>query len=514
MKMSDEADANTSTAPAASSARARAEARRRRILEKSKDRMSVVSGATIPTNDANIYESTNENNESETSLLSSNEKGKGDTENLVTNGANITANATATTTAGSPASKGSARLAQMRRRRYKKTAAKGSDTNDTDKPSTQNVTDNERSEDIDKKRADTETYTSEVATAKDEENISPIEKKKYLGVVKMRRKMLAEKKASEAQAENTTGAAATAKNVSSKKLKLSRKEKNTISLGPIFVQFMTVILLFLAGFDVGVQNHVVVKQDVPTIHTNFAISDHGIGAMKLVGISTSSSQNQINNDAIIDQDLYQLNDGEEEEFIDNEEEFSEAKPKGVSTSSNKEPNIDPVFGIDFDEITAGDGTFLALVRMAVSFHRMLTHFFFTMPLAVFSGLFVLPKRILANPPILFLCAVSIRFVGKHVLGGSLPDLDKMLEAEINESDAMKGKEGVAETIANTDLVSMGTNFVKNFFKTNFPKLVLFWTIFNDARSDMFVVFCGFFLGLIVPSNLLEHEASYLVSEEL
>ena len=43
---------------------------------------------------------------------------------------------------------------------------------------------------------------------------------------------------------------------------------------------MTVMLLFLAGLNVGVQNNVVVKQDVPTIHTNFTISNHEIGAMK------------------------------------------------------------------------------------------------------------------------------------------------------------------------------------------------------------------------------------------
>ena len=57
----------------------------------------------------------------------------------------------------------------------------------------------------------TEIYTSEAATAKEKENTSPIKKKEYLGVIRMRRKLLAEKKTSEAQAENTTGTVATTK---------------------------------------------------------------------------------------------------------------------------------------------------------------------------------------------------------------------------------------------------------------------------------------------------------------
>ena len=161
--------------------------------------------------------------------------------------------------------------------------------------------------------------------------------------------------------------------------------------------------------------------------------------------------------------------------------------------STKEPNIDPVFKVDLDDLTAGDGFLMAAARMAVAGHRMLTYLFFTLPLSFLTGLFALPRRIFVNPPILFLCAVLIRYIGKHVLGGSSPDLDQLLEAEMNESDAMKSKEGVVEGIANTDFVSMGTNFVKNFIKSNFPMVVLVYTIFQDARLDMFVIFCGFFL---------------------
>merc|ERR1711915_575996 len=96
--------------------------------------------------------------------------------------------------------------------------------------------------------------------------------------------MLAEKKASEAQA---IGASSTNSSATPKTVKLPKKEKKTVSLRPIIIQFLTVILLFLAGFDVGLQNHVVVKQETPSIHSNFALSDHGIGALKLVGANKS-----------------------------------------------------------------------------------------------------------------------------------------------------------------------------------------------------------------------------------
>eukprot|EP00551_Chaetoceros_affinis_P004231 CAMPEP_0203663260 /NCGR_PEP_ID=MMETSP0090-20130426/911_1 /ASSEMBLY_ACC=CAM_ASM_001088 /TAXON_ID=426623 /ORGANISM="Chaetoceros affinis, Strain CCMP159" /LENGTH=547 /DNA_ID=CAMNT_0050526145 /DNA_START=16 /DNA_END=1659 /DNA_ORIENTATION=- len=519
---------------AQSSSRARAEARRRRILEKSKDRLSTVSGDTKNTNTKNAEEvsiSTNTGTgmspsppdpEIVTLTEGSNENEGPEAQDAVTPTAT-----TATTTAtekNENTSKGSARLAQMRRRRYKKSAgaasatATATSTVKTSAPSTTqggsigNVDGAGDAEKTQTNKEDSSNNNAEKPSASTSTaDETPVEKKKYLGVVKMRRKMLAEKKASEAQGIGTSS-----KNASPTTVKVMKKEKNTVSLRPIITQFLTIVLLFLAGFDVGLQNHVVVKQETPSIHSNFALSDHGIGALKLIGANTPS---QRPNEIII-QDPLELNDdieGEGEEFVnvDNEEEeFSEVKPAGVSASSTKEPNIDPLFGVDLDELTAGDGFLMAAARMAVSGHRMLTYLFFTLPLSFVAGLFSLPKRIFVNPPILFLCAVIIRYLGKHVFGGSIPDFDKMLEAEISESDAMKSKEGVAEGIANTDFVSMGLNFVKNFIKSNFPRAVLVYTIFQDARSDMFVVFCGFFLGLVIPVHLIGHEITSSVSEEL
>ena len=516
-------DESTTASSTKSSARERAEARRRRILEKSKDRLSVVSGTeklkatTEPEASAkdtvdNIVAATADaadanNVKAETPVEgSSNDEVAAKKDNV----SNVSES--------KEVSKGSSRLAQMRRRRYKKntTPAAAPATTETTADSTTTATAAGASNEspvanvVNEEKAKEEPSNKAKNDDKPASSTTDNEDRKYLGVVKMRRKMLAEKKASEeaAQAAKSVSKKSTSSVTASK---LKKDKKAVISLRPILVEFVTIIFLFLAGFDVGVQNHVVVNQEVPTIHDTFSINDSGIGAMKLVGGGKDGALSK-SPDAIMSQDPFDLLDIEEEhgEFEDS------SKPMGASsTSSTKEPNIDPVFGVDFDELTQGGGIFMSLVRAAVSIHRMLTYFFFLLPMSFITSLLALPKRIMVNPPILFLCSITIRYLGKHVLGGSIPDLDKMLEAEISDNDGMKPKESVAEGIAKTDFASMGTNFVKNFFKTNFPKLVLVYTIFTDARSDMFVVFCGFFLGLVLPSDLLGWSGTVTsVSEEL
>ncbi len=509
-------DSSTKSSSASSSARARAEARRRRILQKSKDRMSVVSGEV---NVDQVDLTTADTNNTDTKQNEEKVDEEGTKNDNVESSTTTTAATEATVSGGgddadevvsdlSPR-KGSSRLAQMRQRRYKKAAAAAAVTDNADEKEQESNADN--TEETTKTTMPTtvpDATTTTTATGGDDDESS--EKKKYLGVVKMRRKMLAEKKASEAQTE-AENYKEVKKILSSKKIK---KDKKVIPLGPIVVQFLTVVLMFLVGFDIGVQNHVVMKQTVPNVHHNYAAVDHGIGALKFVGVKNTKLPSQLNTNIV--QNNMDLDEVEKEEEFANiqEEDITEVKPAGASASSKKEPNIDPIFGVDFDEMTAGDGLFLSAVRLAVSVHRMLTYLFFTTPLAFISGLFALPKRIMVNPPIMFLCAIVIRYVGKHVLGGAIPDLDKMLEDEINDSDVMKGKENVVDGIAKTDFVSMGKNFVTNFLKTNFPKASLVYTMFTDARSDMFVVFCGFFLGLVLPSNFLGHEGPFSVSEEL
>jgi len=541
-----DSEPTTSPAPTAastpkSSSRAKAEARRKRILGKSKDRLSVVLGevvtskdssskATTFTNDATEETPPKDSSESSDtttvndSKVEETAKSEGNDNVVVTDGTSADSNAVSTEemkNETTPAtSRGSARLAHMRRRRFKK-ASVGTETSSAKAETTEARDDN--AESTSKDEAKTDGSKSEAGTDVSNEKSTPTvedvsnkntEKKKYVGVARMRRKLNAEKNAAAKAKDSGINASSKLKN-SAPKIK---KEKNAvISLAPIIIQLLTVAMLFFAGFDVGLQNHIVINQDVPNIQENFAFLDHGFGALKIVGMASApaSTPSQRPNDVIVQDTLFGFDDNElqdEEEF--DKDEFAETKPMGAS-SSTKEPNIDPIFNVDFDVLLAGDGILMFVVRKAVSFHRMLTYLFMTLPLALFYGLLSLPQRMFVNPPILFLCAIIIRFVGKHLLGGSIPDVDKLLQAELKSENegGMKKESNIAENIANADFLSMGTNFVKNFIKSNFPKVVLAYTIFTDARSDMFVIFCGFFFGLVAPVNLLGYAGSS-VSDEL
>jgi hypothetical protein len=115
-------------------------------------------------------------------------------------------------------------------------------------------------------------------------------------------------------------------------------------------------------------------------------------------------------------------------------------------------------------------------------------------------------------------------VGKHVLAGGVEimSLDECLDLEAKMEDQLSGASGgmgenkkpdLASSIADTNFVSMGTNFVKNYIKTNFPKMALLVTVLKDAKNDMFVVLGGFFVGLVVPSGWVA-ASSMIASDEL
>lgn len=552
------------TAPKVSSARAKAEARRRRILEKSKDRMSVVSGEQVkvvkpgpvvvespeaPAEDgADVDANANDNNNN-SSTAETEEVGKSEEATAAA------AEPAAAAPAPEPVKMSSAaRLAHMRRRRKKAAAATtaattvdaaveatASATSATATTETVKVDKDETMEEKPKEEQTTAATTSTstpASTSTSTSSKTKTEEKKYLGVAKMRRKRIAEKKAAEENATVTSSSSSasaststttkTNKSSSAAAAAMAKKKKYvTIGLTPILFQLVTIVFLFLAGFDVGVQNHIVVKQDVPLKHENLAFVDHGIGALKLVGMSSSPSTVPTSvptSASVLTSVTESVTEEEEDEFAGTEQ----GKPSGASSSSAEhEPIIDPIFGVDFDQLTAGPGIFLLLARKAIAIHRAITYLFLTLPLAIIHGILSAPKRMFVNPPILFFCAIIIRYVGRHILGGCIPDLDELLETQSKKSKDEFGGNGssgggsssngggVADSIASTDFVSMGTNYVKNFVKSKFPKVVLIFTILKDARSDMFVVFCGFFVGLILPVNLLVGAAGgSIVSEEL
>ena len=469
------------------SAREKAEARRRRILEKGRDRMKIFTGEeSVESVTADPIPEAPDSTET-----------KEETEEAVTDDAAAEENegdASAPAVACKPS--GSSRLAQMRRRRYKKAAEAAAKEKEAEE---ENKTEGDQPDEQEAEPAQEEGEEDQTTTAADENTAVPEtgEKKKYLGVIKMRRKRLAEKKKAEEEAVTNE-----LKDMKSQVPKKSPAK--SLPLGPILIQLFTAICLFLAGFDVGLQNHVIVKQEVPYIHSNLSYVDHGIGVLTKFGekgAGASLKSNDLLNTAGV---------GGEVEFAE-EDEFGDVKPKpaGASSDSTKEENIDPLFGVDFDKITAGPGIFLMLARLAVSIHRSISYFCLTLPLSLFHAILAGPKKLFSNPPIMFLCAILIRAVGKYVLGGKIPDLDEIIAAEAKKKEDDKKCE--LPELSKPDFVSMAKNFVKKFVQGNFPKVVMAFTILKDAKNDMFVVLCGLFVGLIFPLDIM---GATIVSEEL
>lgn len=478
----------SSPSPNPMTPREKAAARRRRILEKSRDRMNVVNGNPIPPTDANDPDPS----------AAEEETTENDSEVEETDTAAAPDDAPAATKSSSTSA---ARIAQMRRRRYKKAAeeAAAKEEADAEESATYAASGEEH---IAKEEGSNEVSTKEEAPvptpapapSPDSNELSEGDTKKYMGVVKMRRKKAAEKRKNEETAIEDE-----LKELEKKIPKMFKPKP--VALAPIVFQLFTVIFLFFAGFDVGIQNHAIVNQEVPHIHANLSYVEHGIGAKKIFGMGNSDKQNVLTN----------LGSTGSADFAD-EDEFGDlkSKPAGATSETTQGANIDPLFGVDFDQLTAGSGIFFTIARFAVSIHRTLSYFFFLLPLSIFRSILAVPKKLFVNPPVLFLCAVIIRYVGKYVFGGNIPKLDDMIEAEVKSVET-KEKPDLASNIASTDFLSMGKNFALNYAKTNFPKLVMVFTIFKDARTDMFVILCGLFVGLIAPANVMRSSIS---SEEL
>lgn len=463
-----------------SSTRARAEARRRRILEQGKSRLGVVSGEvtveavlsdkkqTNDNPDQNVAGKEGEEEEGESPGIDASQKQENAQEKV----------------AALSKTSSSQRLAQMRRRRFKKAAA-----------ATKNEPESVSEEPVSQEAKELETK-KELTPAPEPKEESKTDGKKYMGVVKMRRKMLAEKKASKEAA--TAGISHKPEKLVPEEFNDTNVETKSVAMLPIIFNLLTILILFLVGFDVGVQNSIS-NQTVPHIHRNLVLNDHGIGVLSVVGMSKKPSQSI---DIIVEEQSFFSEEENEFEIFDDEE--TKGKPMGA-TESGKEENIDPLFGVDLDELTSGSGVIFSLARIAVSVHRMFLYVFFSVISfikGIFTTVFTIPIRLMTNPPVMFLSAIIIRYVGKHTLGGKLPEFDDTGENAAKNDEVGK------------DVLAMGTNYVKNFFKSTFPNLVLVYTLFKDAKSDMYVILSGLFLGLAFPMNLIVTSTGRDGSEEL
>ncbi|KAG7362986.1 hypothetical protein IV203_026346 [Nitzschia inconspicua] len=448
----------------AEEARKQAEARRKRILEKADRRMGVVSGEQVQDE---AVQKTNTSN--------------------------------------------AARMRAARQRRYgKKTnATTPPDDDDDDKNNDNNITVEKENDGGDTKETESNKEGGDDPTTMDAANITikpdpPVvqasqpesskaqehaektsastdaagEKKKYMGVAKMRRKMVAKKKMEEGEGEtnaytaNPTAAVDAA--IASDPAVAKVMEIQKVPKFPIYMHIIIVILLFVAGLDVGIQQF----HDDVVVHTETAIQEYGLPFVHRKPWEVLVPKEKNTKRALLEEELLSSLDGNGPRGVDPDavsDEFVE-----VLEEEEYVPNIDPLFGVDFDEMTKGPGIFNQMARGAIAIHRMILWMLYYTPLRMYNALLSIPASLMKMPPTLFLIALVLRqIVGKIILGAHIPDANTDGPEEKN----------------NIEVIGMAKNFVKNFFVTNFPTLVWAYDVFVHLRSDMYIVLCGVFCGM-------------------
>jgi len=468
----------TTAESAMETARAQAEARRKRILEKANNRMKYVNGEQVQ-----------DEEEKKTSL---------------SNAARIraarqrrygrkSASAASATPAPAPSATTTAALeiSETESKPYESTESSAPEVS-ASASTPETAAEPSKEEPADNKEKILEAPGEETAAVDDAPPAAPAAgstgKKKYVGVARMRRKMLAKKKMEE-ESNSDQGASSSAADSPSAKASLASDgksskgvsdvgSKSTEKVGtppmkaqtvPIYMHMIVILLLFVAGFDVGIQQfHVdidvrtqvaVQEFGVPLLHRNpwnplEPIASETLEEKALTSSSSSSTTGDVKD--------------EFDETID--EEYNP-------------PNIDPIFRVDFDEMTKGSGFFNQLARGAIGIHRLILWILYYGPMGFFGSILSIPATLIKSPPGLFSIAIILRqVVGHGVLGAEIPD-------ESGED----GTDGTKQN--NIEVLSMAKNFVKNFFVTTFPTAVKFYDAYLHLKSDMYVVFCGVFFGL-------------------
>ena len=405
-------------------ARAEAEARRQRILDGADNRMDRVSG------------------------LNADEEGD------------------------KPASK-SSKLAAMRRRRFKKKSADEkpaeSKADEEGKPADESKTaakeePKETPGETKEQQPKAEEKEAEVIEEVNTPGVQKEEKKKYMGVAKMRRKMLQEKK------KNQTSEAGEEPAVVLKKKSKKTSAQRTADKVAIIMHVIIVFLLFFAGLDVGLQKKLDYGSDV-VVQTGLAPRE-----TKFLNLIPSFIRPKDDAQSVVEPKL-----GLEEvvaedvppAVVEDTDEFGQEEKPHLA----EEKNMDPLFQVDLDEYTRGPGIYMACARFAVFLHRCNLSLFYYGPKRVFTGMANMLNSFVAVPPLLAIIALVLRqLIGNTILGAHLP-------VETVEDDKKN------------DIMSAVFNMVKNFLSGMFPNAIGLYKGWTLLRADMYVVVCGLMVGL-------------------
>lgn len=370
--------------------------------------------------------------------------------------------------------------------------------------------------------------------------------KKYLGVAKMRRRMIKERQEQQQQLLGTdnddddtqmksnrskshvhntanTSSLSTAKNIV-----LPKKYRPMITTLPILMYAVTTLLLFVTGLNIGLQqsqinycyqnnNHQYpVRTTTKTttisgdtidntndnmaavvdgycyntsnepqwsvlVHSELAPRKMG-GLQRLLSImnlgvvvipSPTATISGIPNDEELLIDTGVVLD-------DTEDEFSITEPTMKNTMH--QGNIDPLFQVDLDALTAGDGLYFMLGRFAVRIHRSILTVVYYTPKSILQLILSIMWSFIQTPPILFIMALFIRHgLGKVILGAKLP-------------------KAVVDETQHKDILSTVKTFVTKFVLSSFPTITIFYDVWTYIRSDIYVILCGLFVGIALSHH--------------
>jgi hypothetical protein len=537
--MTNDAPPAKKESAAASARRRAAETRRQKILEQSRERMSTVEGLPPLAKDDEVHSETaliveadaveesapvekDIENAEKTETSGDSDENEVEKENV---GIIKTSDSDTKTSEGEDGTwkpPSASRLQQMRRRRFKKQEPK---KHEDEQQLVDNVNVNESSTAAD------EDKTNATSVQPQDRPVESDKPKQYMGVAKMRRQRILQQRAKDAEEESTANDGQdgdapplTMDELREKKMTLFQRHM------PIVLELVVVTLLILCGADVGYQAFVqntgvgvsdilefqqasssmaaYISDDRKLLYENGGVFKLGIHAGSNVPFLTSASDfmeetsvfgqgRKLFQDNLSDKDKkedivephVQYNDDGSvtpvDEFVD------DAKGKGDAEVDDDEEDISFENPYEKKEEQKSEGDPLAALDAIFSFFFAIFGRFF----GLFTGIFNF-----TCPPVFFVAAGVVRQAGRMTGCKSPAEVEKKRQEELDASLSAitGGDDKKMGSLPSIDIMGM----VKKFFSTNFKTLTTLHSILSDARSDVYVVLCGWFLGLVIPKLYL------------
>ena len=341
--------------------------------------------------------------------------------------------------------------------------------------------------------------------------------KKYLGVAKMRRRMIKERHEQQQQQDGNTTLEDVAGSDTTSTISSHPQTRRTkwITTLPILTYVMTTFVLFGTGLHVGLQqsnvhycyyNSKVMMVPDPDhepsadgycyntnddpeeqqwsllVHSEFAPRQPMGGLHRLLSTVVGPVVQSIPIRNVPVDAAAVSSQPQQPDHDDAEDEFSSSTVPTVQKMQSN--NIDPLFQVDLDALTTGDGLYFTLGRFAVRVHRFILSIVLDLPKSILQSVLSFVWSFVQTPPVFFLMAVLIRHgLGKVVLGAKLPA-------------------AVVDDAAHKDILSTVQTFATKFVLSSFPTLKIVYDVWTHIRSDMYVILCGLFVGWAVSHSHL------------